>query len=92
MPADFNAICGLCEAEEASQKDTSVHCNGEKNDDGPVNDRPDQEGELKGDGLESESKTGVRDDQQDIQASVFLLLLSFFSRILYPLIAILMVS
>ncbi|KAJ6756388.1 RNA-BINDING PROTEIN YLMH-RELATED [Salix purpurea] len=68
MSADFNAICGLCEAGAACQKDTGVHCNGDKNDDGPVNARADQDGELKGDGVESESETGVRDDQEDIQA------------------------
>ncbi|KAG5252792.1 microtubule-associated protein [Salix suchowensis] len=68
MSADFNAICGLCEAGAACQKDTGVHCNGDKNDDGPVNARADQDGELKGGGVESETETGVRDDQEDIQA------------------------
>ncbi|KAJ6425906.1 hypothetical protein OIU84_026477 [Salix udensis] len=70
MSADFNAICGLCEAGAACQKDTGVHCNGDKNDDGPVNARADQDGELRGDGVESESETGVRDDQEDIQARI----------------------
>ncbi|XP_052303920.1 stress response protein NST1 isoform X4 [Populus trichocarpa] len=69
MSADFNVICGLYEAEAASQKDTSVDCNGDKNDDGPVNAGADQVGELKGDGVESESKTGVRDDQENIQSA-----------------------
>ncbi|XP_011033228.1 PREDICTED: microtubule-associated protein 9-like isoform X2 [Populus euphratica] len=69
MSADFNVICGLYEAEAASQKDTSVDCNGDKNDDCPVNAGADQVGELKGDGVESESKTGVRDDQENIQAA-----------------------
>ncbi|KAG6744786.1 hypothetical protein POTOM_051425 [Populus tomentosa] len=68
MSADFNVICGLYVAEAASQKDTSVDCNGDKNDDGHVNAGADQVGELKGDGVESESKTGVRDDQENIQA------------------------
>lgn len=93
MSADFNVICGLMyEAEAASQKDTSVDCNGDKNDDGPVNAGADQVGELKGDGVESESKTGVRDDQENIQARVLLLFLYFFIRILYSLIEITMVS
>jgi hypothetical protein len=92
MSADFNVICGLYEAEAASQKDTSVDCNGDKNDDGPVNAGADQVGELKGDGVESESKTGVRDDQENIQARVLLLFLYFFIRILYSLIEITMVS
>ncbi|KAL9373695.1 hypothetical protein Peur_033315 [Populus x canadensis] len=70
MSADFNVICGLMyEAEAASQKDTSVDCNGDKNDDGPVNAGADQVGELKGDGVESESKTGIRDDQENIQSA-----------------------
>ncbi|KAJ6864404.1 stress response protein NST1-like isoform X2 [Populus alba x Populus x berolinensis] len=69
MSADFNVICGLYVAEEASQKDTSVDFNGDKNDDGPVNAGADQVGELKGDGVESKSKTGVRDDQENIQAA-----------------------
>ncbi|KAG6744785.1 hypothetical protein POTOM_051424 [Populus tomentosa] len=68
MSADFNVTCGLYVAEAACQKDTSVDCNGDKNDDGPVNAGADQVGELKGDGVESESKTGVRDDQENIQA------------------------
>ncbi|KAG6743797.1 hypothetical protein POTOM_052499 [Populus tomentosa] len=68
MSADFNVICGLCEVKAASPKDTSVDCNGDKKDDGPVNAGADQVGELKGDGVESESKTGVRDDQENIQA------------------------
>lgn len=92
MSADFNVICGLYVAEAASQKDTSVDCNGDKNDDGPVNAGADQVGELKGDGVESESKTGVRDDQENIQARVLLLFLYFFIRILYSLIEITMVS
>ena len=92
MSADFNVICGLYVAEAASQKDTSVDCNGDKNDDGPVNAGADQVGELKGDGVESESKTGVRDDQENIQARVLLLFLYFFICILYSLIEITMVS